>query len=117
MTNFEQRWARQGKVPQAGLHISPLQACSCELASGSTTVCCDVAALSQRLSVVPTTRASRTPSATSPLNSQALLDLRQLPGFIFGGFMGRDDGNPAAMVTRPGDPELWRCQVLCGQRP
>ena len=34
-----------------------------------------------------------------------------IPQFIYGGGMGRDDGNPAAMVTHPGDPELWRCQV------
>ncbi len=41
----------------------------------------------------------------------APLDLRSIPQFIYGGGMGRDDGNPAAMVTHPGDPELWRCQV------
>jgi len=29
------------------------------------------------------------------------LDLRSIPQFIYGGGMGRDDG----------DPELWRCQV------
>jgi len=39
------------------------------------------------------------------------LDLRSIPQFVYGGGMGRDDGNPAAMVTHPGDPELWRCQV------